>query len=108
MFEIFKSEKTDKYYFRLKAANGEIILTSQAYVDKANCEKGVASVQANSGMREKFVENVANDGKLFFNLVAANGQVIGTSQMYAAKDGMNKGIESVMSNGPTAQVHHVG
>ncbi|MGD1979525.1 MAG: YegP family protein, partial [Akkermansiaceae bacterium] len=34
MYELFKSEKTGKFHFRLKAGNGEIILQSQAYADK--------------------------------------------------------------------------
>ncbi|MEZ6120950.1 MAG: YegP family protein [Pirellulaceae bacterium] len=107
MFEIFQSEKNGKYYFRLKAANGEIVLTSQAYADKASSEKGVASVQANAANRQNFEESQATDGKTFFNLKASNGQVIGTSQMYASKEGMNKGIESVFHNGGSQDVHFV-
>ncbi|MCA9197266.1 MAG: YegP family protein [Planctomycetales bacterium] len=107
MFEIFQSEKNGKYYFRLKAANGEIVLTSQAYADKASCEKGVASVQSNAANRQNFEESQSTDGKTFFNLKASNGQVIGTSQMYASKEGMNKGIESVINNGGSQDVHFV-
>ena len=47
MFEIYQSEKTRKYHFRLKARNGEIILSGQAYKDKASCENGIASVVKN-------------------------------------------------------------
>jgi hypothetical protein len=34
-------------------------------------------------------------GKSYFNLVARNSKVIGTSQSYATPQGMKKGIESV-------------
>ena len=34
----------------------------------------------------------------FFNLKAANAQVIGSSQMYADKGGMENGIKSVGAN----------
>lgn len=38
------------------------------------------------------------DGKFYFNLVAANGEVIATSEMYESKAAMNKGIQSVRKN----------
>jgi uncharacterized protein YegP (UPF0339 family) len=34
-----------KYWFRLKAANGEIVATSEAYETKASAKNGIASVQ---------------------------------------------------------------
>jgi uncharacterized protein YegP (UPF0339 family) len=34
-----------KYRFRLKAANGEIIGTSEAYASEANCKAGIESVK---------------------------------------------------------------
>ena len=39
-----------------------------------------------------------------FNLVADNGQVVATSQVYASKDTCLKGIESVQANAPLAPV----
>ena len=43
-FEIFQSEKTSKFYFRLKARNGEIILASEAYSSKQAAKNGINSV----------------------------------------------------------------
>ena len=54
MFEIYQSEQTEKFHFRLKAKNGEIILTGQAYKDKPGCENGVASVGENGTDESKF------------------------------------------------------
>ncbi|EKO3404984.1 YegP family protein [Vibrio fluvialis] len=34
----------------------------------------------------------------YFNLIAANNQVIATSQMYKSKQGAEKGIDSVKEN----------
>ncbi|MFT4551184.1 MAG: hypothetical protein ACI9UA_004406 [Pseudoalteromonas tetraodonis] len=36
MFELYKSEKSEDDSFRIKAANGEIILSSQGYNDNAD------------------------------------------------------------------------
>ena len=44
-FEVYE-DKGGKFRFRLKARNGEIILPSQAYADKAACLDGIASVKA--------------------------------------------------------------
>jgi uncharacterized protein len=46
-FEITK-DKAGKFRFRLKAANGEIIATSEAYESKAGAQNGIASVQKNA------------------------------------------------------------
>lgn len=47
LFEVFK-DKNGKFRFRLKAPNGEIIATSEAYETKQGCENGIASVKTNA------------------------------------------------------------
>ena len=98
MFEIYQSEKTRKYHFRLKARNGEIILSGQAYKDKAGCENGIASVVKNGADESKFHIKNSNDGKKYFVLKSGNGQVIGQSQMYKTDSGLTNGISSVGRN----------
>ncbi len=49
-------------------------------------------------MPAKFQIKKARNGKLFFNLLATNGEIILTSQMYASKVTAKKGIASVQSN----------
>ena len=46
-FEWFKDKK-DKYRFRLKAGNGQIIATSEAYETKDSCMNGIESVKKNA------------------------------------------------------------
>lgn len=43
-FEIFKGSNGN-YYFRLKAANGEIIATSEGYTTKQAAKDGIAAVK---------------------------------------------------------------
>lgn len=97
-FEIFQSEKSSKYYFRLKAGNGEIILASEAYEAKAGAENGVQSVITHAKDDANFERKVAKDGQDYFVLKASNGQVIGKSEMYKSKQGMENGIASVKKN----------
>ena len=49
----------------------------------------------------------ARSGEWYFNLKAGNGQVIGTSQMYADQGGRTTGIESEKANGPSTDVREV-
>ena len=108
MFEVFTSEKDGKHYFRLKAANGETILSSQAYADRAGCVKGIESVRANAGDRSRFESLTSKSGKHYFVLKAANAEVIGTSQMYVSDGGVKTGIESVGKNAPSAEIQDAG
>ena len=46
-FELYK-DKAGKFRFRLKAANGENILASEAYESKSSCQNGIESVKKNA------------------------------------------------------------
>lgn len=102
-FEITK-RKNGEFQFNLKAGNGEIILSSEGYVTKDNCKKGIASVMKNGPLDERYDKLTAKNGKPYFNLKATNGQIIGTSEMYANESGRDKGIESVKKNSPGATI----
>ena len=43
-FQVFKGED-DQFYFRLKAANGEIVCASQGYTTKQSCINGIQAVK---------------------------------------------------------------
>lgn len=46
-YEVYKDKKGE-FRFRLKAANGEIILASEGYTAKASCMNGIKSVGNNA------------------------------------------------------------
>ena len=46
-FEMY-NDKASKCRWRLKAANGETIATSEAYESEASCKNGIASVKKNA------------------------------------------------------------
>ena len=103
-YELAANDK-GQFSFVLKAANGEVILRSQQYAGKPNALAGIASVQTNGLMDEHFEALTASDGRAYFNLKAGNGQVIGTSQMYASTAGRDNGIASVKTNAGTTQIN---
>ena len=96
--------KNGEFQFNLKATNGQVILTSEGYTTKAACLNGIESVRKNGPVEARFEVKVAKNGKPFFNLKASNGQVIGSSQMYASERTMKQGIASVMRNAPASPV----
>jgi uncharacterized protein YegP (UPF0339 family) len=53
-------------------------------------------------MAAKFVLKRSTNGKYHFNLQAANGEIIATSELYESKASAEKGIESVRVNAPRA------
>ncbi len=82
-FELSKSSD-GQFRFVLKAGNGETILTSELYKVIDSAKNGIASVQSNCGNDARYEKKESKNGKHFFNLKAANHQVIGTSQMYGS------------------------
>lgn len=106
-FEIFKSDKNDEFYFRLKASNGRILLMSEGYKARSGCENGIESVRKNAGDEHKFEFKEARNDQWFFHMIAANGLIIGRSQLYDSKAVMKHAIESVMNGAPEAKVEEV-
>ena len=96
--------KNGEFQFNLKATNGQVILTSEGYVKKESCLAGIESVKKNAPVEARYEVKVAKNGKPFFNLKATNGQVIGSSQMYASERTLKIGMASVMKNAPEAPV----
>ena len=106
-FEVFRSARNKKFYFRLKARNGQTILASEGYANKAGVTNGIKSVQKNCSNDKCFDKKVAKNGKHYFNLLATNKKVVGASQMYASKSSMEAGIRSVKRVAPEAVVVQV-
>lgn len=102
-FEI-KSGKTGKFRFNLKASNGQVILTSESYNTAAAAKSGAASVAKNAGNAKRFERKKAKDGSPYFVMKAANGEVIGKSEMYKTAKAMENGIASVAKHAPGAPI----
>lgn len=105
-FEV-STRSNGEFQFNLKADNGQVILTSEGYSSKDACMNGIESVRKNGGDENNFEKKEAKNGKVFFNLKAGNGQVIGSSQMYADPSGRDNGIASVGNNAAGAEIVEV-
>lgn len=105
-FEITK-RANGEFQFNLKASNGQVILSSEGYTTKTNCQNGIESVKKNSQEDARFERKTSTNDKFYFNLKSTNGQVVGTSQMYTSASSRDNGIESVKSNASTAEVEDI-
>ncbi|MCK2087400.1 YegP family protein [Thauera aromatica] len=81
-FEITKTEKGE-YHFKLLDSGGKTLLRSEGYNAKASCTNGIESVRRNAVDDARYDLKSASDGRPYFNLKASNGQIIGTSPMFA-------------------------
>ncbi|WP_106794114.1 YegP family protein [Aquimarina sp. Aq78] len=106
MFEL-KNKEGSSYHFTLKAKNGQVILSSEVYNSKSAAENGIASVKKNASEDGRYERKTAKNGKFYFNLKAGNGQIIGSSQMYASESGMENGINSVKENASGADTKEI-
>lgn len=103
-FEIYRSGIKDEFRFRLKANNGQIILSSEGYTNKASCLKGIESVKKNSTDTKRYNIIKAPSNMFRFTLTAANNQIIGVSQNYISEAGCENGIESVKRNAVLSEI----
>jgi uncharacterized protein YegP (UPF0339 family) len=88
--------------FNLKTGNYEVILTSELYKSKQGANGGIESVKVNLRDDGRYRRKTAKDDSPYFNLVAANGEVIGRSELYSSKSAMWGGIASVKAKGAGA------
>ena len=105
--------------FDLKAANGQIIATSEVYETKSACLNGIKSVKKNALTTKienqtelgwkvltnpKFELYQDKSGQFRFRLTARNGQTIAVSEGYTSKVACENGIASVQKNAPEAEI----
>jgi uncharacterized protein YegP (UPF0339 family) len=101
----YQIRRTSNGQFRwtLKASNGETLLTSESYVSKQGCLDGVASSKV-CVADKNFDKKDSISGQPYFNQLANNYQVLGTSEMYSSTSARDNGIDSVKRNAPTATI----
>jgi uncharacterized protein len=74
------------------------------YKAKNSAENGIDSIKTNAPIDSRYDKKTATNGQFYFNLKAANGEVIGKSETYTTSSARDNGIESVKQNAPTATI----
>ena len=91
--------------FDVIAKNGQTVLTSQHYTSSAAAYNGAFSVQENGTTAASYeVLPAATGGTWYFNLRAANNEIIGTSQQYTTQESATAGRDAVIALLPSIDV----
>ena len=94
---VVRKSSNGKFYFRLQAGNGESVLASEMYEQRASALNGIESVKKNASDEKRYERKQASKGPMF-NLKAANGEIIGTSETYSSERARDEGLKWVMAN----------
>jgi uncharacterized protein YegP (UPF0339 family) len=97
-----KKSTNGKFYFNLKAGNGQVILTSEMYEAKGGATNGIDSVKRNASDDNRYERKESANGEPYFVLKAGNGEPIGRSENYSSASAMENGIEAVKENAQSA------
>lgn len=96
-----KVASNGEFVFTLDA-DGATLLRSETYKAKASAQNGIESVRKNSQLDGRYAPEQSSNGKFYYNLMASNGQVVGTSPMYADEAARAAAIAKVKAEAETA------
>jgi len=94
-FDLWK-DAGGQWRFELLASNGEGLLNSQGYASRTAALGGLLSVLDNGQATAAYELKTAVNGDSYFNLLAANRAVIGTSEMYVTASNAKAGIDATV------------
>jgi len=78
-YRLYKKSKSGTYFFQFLDNQRNIVLQSQAYDSKRDRDLGLRSVFKNAAHSDRYQSKELNDGKVFFSLIAKNGEEIARS-----------------------------
>jgi hypothetical protein len=85
-----------QFYFRLRAGNGEVVLSSEGYSQRTSASRGILSVRAHGRDRGSFEVVAAQDGKYGLRLVARNGEILARGETYASKYNAERAADRIV------------
>ena len=102
---VFKLNTTDggQFNFSLKNDADKTLIKSEQYNTKAAAENGIESVQNDADNAARYDAKGTESGKFYFNLKAGNGQIIGTSPMFADAAARDAAIAETQNVAKTAK-----
>ena len=83
-------------YFHLRAANGEVMLTSEGYLNPSSAIDSIASVRENGKNASQYTILQAADGQWFFHLQARNNEIIGRGETYVSRSNAQRAVDTLV------------
>ena len=97
-----ESKAQEPFSFSFVDAQGKMIVKSENYKAKSSALNGIESVRKNCQEDGRYELKESKNGKFFFNLKAANGQIVATSTLYATTAERDRAVGALKKDGPKA------
>ena len=102
-----KSEAKEPFTFIYINAEGKTIVKSENYAQKPGAKNGIESVRKNCQDDARYELKESTNGKPFFNIKSTNGQIVGTSALFATAEERAAAIAELKADSPEAEVTEV-
>ena len=84
-----------QHYFDFVAGNGQNVLRSEGYKTAQGAASGIAAVTAAGVDSGAYDVKLAKNGEYYFNIVAANNEIVATSETYSTKSNATRAATTV-------------
>lgn len=92
------------YYFNFLDGEGEVILMSGEYADKAGAEQAIKDVRVGSLMSEQIAAGKVPAGEFFFVIKDGSGQILVKSVLYGNGMRFDNALHTVKDNACVAEI----
>ena len=99
-----ESQAQEPFSFAFIDGAGKTVVRSENYKARKSALNGIESVKKNCQDDNRYEMKESKNGKFYFNVKASNGQIVGTSMMYASEADRAAAIAELKSDGPGAAV----
>lgn len=97
-----ESKAQEPFSFTFVDAKGKMIVKSENYKAKSSALNGIESVRKNCQNDGRYELKDAKNGKPFFNIKAANGQIVATSALFDSAAERDAAIAEMKQKGAAA------
>ena len=87
-------DSVGQYKYSLKAGNGEVLLKSKLYTTKAAVINSIGVTRKQIQGIDNYQLLTAKNGSYYFNLLASNKRILGTSILYTTERARQRAIDS--------------
>lgn len=101
---VIKQNENGEIYFNFLNNDGEVVLISGNYADKALAEEAIKDVKVNSLMSQQLAAGKTKDGGQFFVIKGTNGDILVKSALYTSQMVMDNALHCVKDNVCIAEV----
>jgi hypothetical protein len=94
-----------QWHFNVFAKNGQVVLSSETYSSQAAAYNGAMAVQdAGVASFAYDVKPAVSGTSFYFNIKAANGEIVGTSQQYSTQAAAEAGRTALIALLPSIEI----